>query len=53
MYDKVGLIGFNRYYSYVANKQRPYFYAANPSLAEQFADETGFILRVDPFIKIE
>ncbi len=49
----VGLNGYNRFYGYIANKQRPYFHAANPVLAEQFEVETGFILIVDPFIKVQ
>lgn len=48
-----GLNGYTRFYGYVANKQRPYFNAANPALAEQFEDDTGFVLVVDHFIKIE
>ncbi|MEJ7827717.1 MAG: hypothetical protein WKF91_05970 [Segetibacter sp.] len=49
----VGLNGYTRYYGYVANRQRPYFKAANPVLAEQFEDDTGFVLIVDHFIKID
>ena len=51
--EKPGLNGYNRFYAYVANKQRPYFNAANPSLAEQFEDDTDFILIVNPVIKIQ
>jgi hypothetical protein len=47
------LKAFTRRYAYVANKQRPYFNAANPSLAEKFEDETGFVFRVDQTIKID
>jgi hypothetical protein len=49
---EVGFDGYNRFYAYVANKQRPYFNAANPVLAEQFEDDTNFILIVDPVIII-
>jgi hypothetical protein len=49
---EVGLNGKTRLYGYVANKQRPYFKAANSTLAEKFEDDTGFILIIDPFIKI-
>jgi hypothetical protein len=49
----VGLDAFDRYYAYVANKQRPYFKAASTSLSGQFEDETGFILMVDHIIKID
>lgn len=48
-----GLNGYTRYYGYVANKQRPYFNAANPAIAEQFEDDTGFVLVVDQVIKID
>jgi hypothetical protein len=37
----------------VANKQRPYFHAANPSIAEEFEDETGFVLLVEQVIKVQ
>lgn len=49
----VGLGDFSRYYAFIANKQRPYFNAANPALKEKFEDETGFLLIVDHVIKIE
>lgn len=49
---ELGLNGYNRYYAYVANKQRPYFNAANPALAEKFEDDTDFILMVDQVVKI-
>ena len=42
-----------RRYGYVANRQRPYFNAASPALAEQFEDDTGFVLVIDDFIKID
>ncbi|HEV3412222.1 MAG TPA: hypothetical protein VG101_07080 [Puia sp.] len=51
--SNVGLNGYTRFYSYVANRQRPYFNAASPALAEQFEDDTGFVLVIDHFIKIE
>ena len=44
---------YDRHYGYVANRQRPYFNAASPALAEQFEDETGFVLIIDHFIKID
>ena len=47
-----GLGIHDRFYAYVANKQRPFFYAANSSIAEQFEDETGFILVVEHVIKL-
>ncbi len=50
---EVGLNGYNRFYAYVSNKQRPHFHAANPVLAEQFEDDTDFILIVDPVIIIQ
>lgn len=50
--NEVGLNGFNRFYAYVSNKQRPYFYAANASLAEEFEVNTGFVLQVVQVIKI-
>lgn len=50
---EAGLIDFDRYFAYVVNKKRPYFKAASISFAEKFTDETGFILKVDPFIKID
>jgi hypothetical protein len=49
---EVGLNGMNRYYAFVSNKQRPYFYAANASLAEEFEVNTGFVLQVEQVIKI-
>jgi len=48
----IGLQGFNRYYGYVANKQRPSFKAGNLALAAKFENDTGFILVIDPVIKI-
>lgn len=50
---EVGLAAFDRYYAYIANKQRPHFKAANATLAEKFEDDTDFILIVDPVIKID
>lgn len=47
-----GLNGYNRLYSYIANKQRPNFKSGGKSFSQQFEDETGFILRVSDVIKI-
>ena len=49
----VGLAGYTRLYSYASNKQRPHFKAANNVFTEKFKDDTGFILVIDPVIKIE
>lgn len=49
----VGFAKFDRYFAYISNKQRPYFKAANTAIAEQFEDETGFVLKVDHIIKIQ
>lgn len=51
--NEVGFNGLSRFYAYVSNKQRPYFYAANSSLAEEFEDNTGFVLQVGQVIKIQ
>ncbi len=50
---EVGLTDYDKYFAYVVNKQRPNFKAASATVAERFADETGFVLRVDPVIKID
>jgi hypothetical protein len=50
--NEVGIDDQFRCYAYVCNKQRPRFKAANTALAEQFEEETGFLLVVDPFIAI-
>lgn len=47
-----GLNGYNRFYSYIANKQRPNFKSGGNNFSQQFEDETGFILRVSDVIKI-
>jgi len=49
----LGLAAFDRYFAYVANKQRPYFKAASTALSQEFEDETGFVLRVEHVIKID
>jgi hypothetical protein len=49
----VGLTGYTRFYSYASNKQRPHFKAANSVFTEMFKDNTGFVLIIDPVIKIE
>lgn len=51
--NEVGLNGLNRFYAYVSNKQRPRFNAANASIAEEFEDNTGFVLQVKEVIKIQ
>ncbi len=48
----VGLGNYNRFYAQIVNKQRPYFANMTKTLAQEFEDNTGFILRVDPFITI-
>ncbi|MFP5041504.1 hypothetical protein [Parasediminibacterium sp. JCM 36343] len=50
---EIGLNGLTKFYAYVSNKQRPYFYAANMSLAEEFEADTGFVLQVEQVIKIQ
>jgi hypothetical protein len=49
---EVGLGDYNRFYAQIVNKQRPYFANMSITLAQEFEDNTGFILRVDPFITI-
>jgi hypothetical protein len=49
----VGMAAFDKYFAFVANKQRPFFKGANSSLSQRFEDETGFILRVEHVIKID
>ena len=51
--NEIGLNGLNRFYAYVSNKQRPRFNAANASIAEEFEDNTGFVLQVKEVIKIQ
>jgi hypothetical protein len=51
--DDVGLAAFDRYFAYVANKQRPYFKAASTTLSQKFEDETGFVFIVEHVIKID
>lgn len=49
----VGLAGYTRLYGHIANKQRPNFKAGGKNFSQKFEDETGFVLRVSDFIKIE
>lgn len=51
--SEIGLTAFDRYFAYVANKQRPYFKAASTSLSQKFEDETNFVLMVEQMIKID
>lgn len=50
---EVGLNGYNQYYGYIANRKKPNFHSAGPELAEKFENDTGFLLIVNPVIKIE